>query len=89
MATIYCVGHSFSDTADPSPNEWMLISEAKLNDATDLIIERTRNGEDIEAEVGVIMSLTYGHQAYICPHCARLLVFFDGPDEPATIFRRE
>ncbi|WP_447724002.1 hypothetical protein [Sphingomonas koreensis] len=30
-----------------------------------------------------------GHATYRCPHCARMLIFEDGFDKPATSYRRE
>ncbi len=89
MATIICSGgHSFSDGEIPSPYEWTLISDINLGDALDKIIGQTRAGADIEAQAGVIMS-SYGHIAYICPECKRLLVFENGIENPATSYRRE
>lgn len=90
MGTIRCAcRHLFSDGEIPCPYGWTLISDANLGDATDKIVELTKAGEE-DAEVRAEVTMrSYGHFAYICPKCSRLLVFEKGLDRPATSYRRE
>jgi hypothetical protein len=88
MGQISCNGHSFSDGLIPCPYGWKLVSDEKFDAVLNEIVELSKVSCDLELDV-VEPFIKHGHQAYICPHCGRLLIFFDGLDNPATIFRRE
>jgi len=89
MGTIHCPGgHTFSYGLVPCPHQSLLISEEQLEPALNEIeqIDWTREfaGDGLD---WILRSR--GHVAYRCPHCARLLIFEQGLDKPATSYRQE
>jgi hypothetical protein len=87
MGQISCNGHSFSDSLIPCPYGWKLVSDEKFDLVLDEIVQLVKVSSDFNLEI-IDPFVKHGHQAYICPHCGRLLVFFNGIDKPATIFQK-
>ena len=89
MATIKCPAeHIFSDGQVPCPHGWTLISESNFDKALDDLLELARKGGDFDGQAMPILA-SHGLPSYICPECGRLLVFRNGLDKPATIYKPE
>jgi hypothetical protein len=89
MGTIHCrCGEVFSDAEIPNPLEFHLIPDIRIEALTAAIEEAVRRGEDVETRVGYLL-LSHGVTTYQCPHCGRLLVFWDGLDQPARSYNPE
>lgn len=88
MPTINCVGgHSFSDGLIPSPHDWRLLSDEKVESVVEEIERHTREGADPAWALSVIDQ--HSLPVVICPMCGRLLLFKDGWDKPAVSYKKE
>lgn len=89
MSTIHCpAGHKFSDGLIPPPHGWKLISEEKLENAYDQLLDHVDDREKFDLQVGLIVN-DKNFQAYVCPECGRLLVFTGGLSKPTLVYAPE
>lgn len=89
MSTIHCPGgHAFSDNEIPSKVSFHLIPDAIIEPLTATIIDAARNNSDAESVIAHRL-LTSGIDTYRCPHCARIIVFWNGPNAAATSYMQE
>ncbi len=78
MSTFRCrCGKTFADTEIPCPHAYSLVADTAVERLTEAIIQACQQGDDAEARVVFLLG-TGGTSVYQCPHCGRLLVFWDG-----------
>ena len=79
MGSIHCPGgHIFSDGEVPSPYLYHLISDEQVEGLVAAITDAIRDGEDVEARIGYLIT-TRGIDTYRCESCGRLLLFSRPP----------
>jgi hypothetical protein len=89
MANISCTcGHVFLDGQIPCPHEYTIIPDANIETLSDSILALIERGGDVEAELGFLIS-SHGKATYKCPSCKRLLIFENGLNTTATIYKKE
>lgn len=80
--------HVFYDGEIPSPHEFILMADAKIENLTEAVRQLCEQGGDLVAAVKVLLN-SNGATTYKCPECGRLLVFEEGLDKAARSYRPE
>jgi hypothetical protein len=89
MSTIHCPGgHSFSDNEIPSNISFHLIPDTATEPLVTSIVDTVRKHIDPESVI-THQVLASSIDTYKCPHCGRLLVFWNGLDGRATSYKTE
>jgi len=88
MATIRCrCGGMFSDGSIPCEEEYHLLPDVAFESVVDKVITLAKGSED-DAEVGYAIS-SAAKLVYKCPHCGRLIVFWDGLEHQPLFYKPE
>ncbi len=86
MGTVYCVcGKFFGDAEIPSPYLFTLIPDVAIERLAESLDSAYKSAQDKEAAIPFLIA-THGVTVYMCPHCSRLLVLWNGLDRPAASY---
>jgi acetone carboxylase gamma subunit len=89
MSTFRCrCGKTFADTEIPCAYEYSLVPDTAFERLTEAIIQACQPRNDAEAQVPFLLS-SAGIPVYRCPHCGRLLVFWDGLQRVPLFYQPE
>ena len=89
MATIRCrCGGMFSNGAIPCAYEYHALPDVAIEGLVDKIIILAGEAEDVVTEIvySLVSAATY---FYKCPHCGRLIVFWDGLENIPSFYEPE
>ena len=89
MATIHCpCGNTFGDGEIPSSYLFAMIPDTALEELVEGHLASACKGDAVADEMySSIQSVSI--PAYRCPHCGRMLLFWEGLDKPARSYREE
>lgn len=88
MATIHCrCGEIFSDGSIPCEYEYHLLPNVAIDSLADQVSMLAREGEDpADINFAILRAATH---LYKCPHCGRLIVFWDGLEYEPRFYKPE
>ncbi len=89
MSTIHCPGgHTFSDGEIPSSLSFHLIPDVSIETLVSDVINAVHSVQDVEAVVTHKL-LSSSIDVYKCPHCDRVLIFWNGQTNRSVSYRPE